>query len=232
MKILPAMDLIDGKCVRLYQGDFNKTTQVGSDPASQLQTFIDDGAEMIHIVDLDGARSGKPEQMDLISSLCAKSAVPIQIGGGIRNLETVKAYVDSGAARVVIGTAAIQNREFLLEALKKYKQHIAVGIDARNEKVAVSGWEQETEMDYIEFAKQMEELGVETIVFTDISKDGTMQGPNLVQLKKINDAVSCKIVASGGIRHQEDLDAIAALGIEEAIVGKAMYEGTVKLRRS
>lgn len=232
MKILPAMDLIDGKCVRLYQGDFNKTTEVGSDPVSQLQTFIDDGAEMIHIVDLDGARSGKPEQMELIASLCAKSAVPIQIGGGIRNLKTVEAYVDAGAARVVIGTAAIQNREFLLEALKKYKEHIVVGIDARNEKVAVSGWEQETEMDYIEFAKEMEELGVETIVFTDISKDGTMQGPNLAQLKKINDAVGCKIVASGGIRNQEDLDAVAALGIEEAIVGKAMYEGTVKLRRS
>lgn len=232
MKILPAMDLIDGKCVRLYQGDFNKTTQVGSDPASQLQTFIDDGAEIIHIVDLDGARSGKPEQIDLITALCAKSTVPIQVGGGIRNIETVEAYVNAGVGRVVIGTAAIQNREFLHEALEKYKKHIVIGIDARNEKVAVSGWEQETEMDYIEFAKQMDQLGVETIVFTDISKDGTMQGPNLEQLKKINDAVSCKIVASGGIRNQEDLEAVAALGIQEAIVGKAMYEGTVKLRRS
>lgn len=232
MKILPAMDLIDGKCVRLYQGDFNKTTQVGSDPASQLQTFIDDGAEIIHIVDLDGARSGKPEQIGLITALCAKSTVPIQVGGGIRNLETVESYVNAGVDRIVIGTAAIQNRAFLHDALKKYKKHIVIGIDARNEKVAVSGWEQETEMDYIEFAKQMEQAGVETIVFTDISKDGTMQGPNLVQLKKINDAVSCKIVASGGIRHQKDLDAIAELGINEAIVGKAMYEGTVKLRRS
>ncbi|MBM7713070.1 1-(5-phosphoribosyl)-5-[(5-phosphoribosylamino)methylideneamino]imidazole-4-carboxamide isomerase [Siminovitchia sp. FSL H7-0308] len=232
MKILPAMDLIDGKCVRLYQGDFNKTTQVGSDPASQLQTFMNDGAEIIHIVDLDGARSGKPEQFELISELCAKSTVPIQVGGGIRNLETVEAYVNSGVDRIVIGTAAIQDREFLQAALEKHRKHIVIGIDARNEKVAVSGWEQETEMDYIEFAKQMEQLGVQTIVFTDISKDGTMQGPNLEQLKKINDAVSCKIVASGGIRNQEDLDAVAALGIEEAIVGKAMYEGTVKLRRS
>lgn len=213
-------------------GDFNKTTQVGSDPASQLQTFMNDGAEIIHIVDLDGARSGKPEQFELISELCAKSTVPIQVGGGIRNLETVEAYVNSGVDRIVIGTAAIQDREFLQAALEKHRKHIVIGIDARNEKVAVSGWEQETEMDYIEFAKQMEQLGVQTIVFTDISKDGTMQGPNLEQLKKINDAVSCKIVASGGIRNQEDLDAVAALGIEEAIVGKAMYEGTVKLRRS
>ncbi|MBD8007041.1 1-(5-phosphoribosyl)-5-[(5-phosphoribosylamino)methylideneamino]imidazole-4-carboxamide isomerase [Bacillus norwichensis] len=232
MKILPAMDLIDGKCVRLYQGDFNQTTQVGSDPESQLQTFIDDGAEIIHIVDLDGARSGRPDQLELISRLCAKSPVPIQIGGGIRNLETVKAYVEAGAERVVIGTAAVEDEHFLKEALKDYKKNIVIGIDARNEKVAVSGWETETEVDYIKFAKKMEELGVETIVFTDISKDGTMQGPNLEQLKKINDAVECKIVASGGIRNQSDLDAIAGLGIEEAIVGKAMYEGTVKLRRS
>lgn len=232
MKILPAMDLIDGKCVRLYQGDFNQTTQVGSDPESQLQTFIEDGAEIVHIVDLDGARSGKPDQLELISKLCAKSTVPIQIGGGIRNLETVKAYVEAGAERVVIGTAAVEDEDFLKEALKDYKKNIVIGIDARNEKVAVSGWETETEVDYIEFAKKMEELGVETIVFTDISKDGTMQGPNLEQLKKINDAVGCKIVASGGIRNEADLDAVAQLGIEEAIVGKAMYEGTVKLRRS
>ena len=232
MKILPAMDLIDGKCVRLYQGDFNQTTEVGSDPESQLQTFIDDGAEIVHIVDLDGARSGKPDQLELISKLCSKSTVPIQIGGGIRTQETVKAYVEAGADRVVIGTAAIQDEEFLKEALAQYKRHIVIGIDARNEKVAVSGWETETEVDYIDFAKKMESLGVETIVFTDISKDGTMQGPNLEQLKKINDAVQCKIVASGGIRNQADLDAVGALGIEEAIVGKAMYEGTVKLRRS
>ncbi|MFD1707774.1 1-(5-phosphoribosyl)-5-[(5-phosphoribosylamino)methylideneamino]imidazole-4-carboxamide isomerase [Siminovitchia sediminis] len=232
MKILPAMDLIDGKCVRLYQGDFNKTTQVGSDPESQLQTFIEDGAEIIHIVDLDGARSGKPEQLELISKLCAKSTVPIQVGGGIRNLETVKAYVEAGVDRIVIGTAAVHDENFLKEALKDYQKHIVVGIDARDEKVAVAGWETETEADYIEFAKKMETLGVETIVFTDISKDGTMQGPNLDQLRKINDAVNCKIVASGGIRNQADLDAVAALGLEEAIVGKAMYEGTVKLRRS
>lgn len=232
MKILPAMDLINGKCVRLYQGDFNQTTQVGSDPESQLQTFINDGAEIIHIVDLDGARSGKPEQLELISKLCSESTVPIQIGGGIRTLETVQSYVEAGAERVVIGTAAVQDEAFLKEALAKYKKHIVIGIDARDEKVAVSGWETETEVDYIEFAKKMEQLGVETIVFTDISKDGTMQGPNLEQLKKMNDAVQCKIVASGGIRNQADLDAVAELGIEEAIVGKAMYEGTVKLRRS
>ncbi|WP_062105746.1 1-(5-phosphoribosyl)-5-[(5-phosphoribosylamino)methylideneamino]imidazole-4-carboxamide isomerase [Bacillus niameyensis] len=230
MKILPAMDLINGKCVRLYQGDFNQTTQVGSDPQSQLQTFIRDGAEIIHIVDLDGARSGNPEQYELIAKLSQNSTVPIQVGGGIRTIETVKAYVEAGVSRIVIGTAALEDEAFLKQALEHYSEQIVIGIDARNEKVATRGWESETEVDYIEFAKSMEQLGVKRIVFTDISKDGTMQGPNLEQLKKIHDAVDCEIVASGGIRNQADLAAIAEIGIKEAIVGKAMYEGTVKLR--
>ncbi len=230
MKILPAMDLINGKCVRLYQGDFKQTTQVGSDPATQLKTFIEDGAEIIHIVDLDGARSGNPDQLELISKLCSISTVPVQVGGGIRSLETVRAYIKAGVSRVVIGTAALEDENFLKEALKNFQANIVIGIDARDEKVAVSGWETETDVNYIEFAQQMEQLGVKTIVFTDISKDGTMQGPNLEQLQKINEAVDCTIVASGGIRNQADLDAVAELGITEAIVGKAMYEGTVKLR--
>ena len=229
MKILPAMDLIDGKCVMLYQGDFEQTTKVGSDPESQIKMFINDGAEIIHIVDLDGARSGNPAQIELISKLCGLSTVPVQVGGGIRTLETVKAYIEAGVARVVLGTAALEDESFLKEALKNYQENIVIGIDARNEKVAVRGWETETEVDYIQFAKKMEQLGAKTIVFTDISKDGIMQGPNLEQLQKINEAVECTIVASGGIRNQADLDAVSAIGITEAIVGTAMYEGTVKL---
>ena len=230
MKIIPAMDLIDGKCVRLYQGDFSKTTEVGSDPETQIRTFVEDGAQMIHIVDLDGARSGSPSQRELIAKLCSWSPVPVQIGGGIRNLETVSQYIEAGARRVILGTAAVQDEKFLKASLEKYGPNIAVGIDARNRKVAVQGWETETETDYIEFAKRMEKLGVQTIIFTDISKDGTMQGPNLEQLQEINEAVSCSIVASGGIRSEEDLLAISEIGIEEAIVGKAMYEGKIKLR--
>ncbi|GIN59804.1 1-(5-phosphoribosyl)-5-[(5-phosphoribosylamino)methylideneamino]imidazole-4-carboxamide isomerase [Lederbergia ruris] len=230
MIILPAMDLINGQCVRLYQGDFKQTTQVGSAPESQLHTFIEDGAKIIHIVDLDGARSGEPEQLDLISKLAKSSSVPIQVGGGIRTLETIKAYIEAGVSRIVIGTAALEDEAFLKAALEDYQEHIVIGIDARDEKVATRGWETETEVDYIEFAQKMEQLGVRRIVFTDISKDGTMQGPNLEQLRKIHEAVSCDIVASGGIRNQTDLEAIAEIGIQEAIVGKAMYEGTIKLR--
>ncbi|MBM7572274.1 1-(5-phosphoribosyl)-5-[(5-phosphoribosylamino)methylideneamino]imidazole-4-carboxamide isomerase [Aquibacillus albus] len=230
MKILPAIDLIDGKCVRLYQGDFDKTTQVGSDPESQLQTFIEDGAEIVHIVDLDGARNGEARQYDLIKKLCAQSTVPIQVGGGIRTLETIKNLVDIGASRLVLGTAALEDEKFLREALNQYADHIVVGIDAKDGKVATRGWETVSEINYIDFAKQMEALGVKTIVFTDISRDGTMTGPNLDALQDLLKAVDCKIVASGGIKDNADLKALEEIGIEEAIVGKAIYEGKVTLK--
>ncbi|GGM37785.1 1-(5-phosphoribosyl)-5-[(5-phosphoribosylamino) methylideneamino] imidazole-4-carboxamide isomerase [Paraliobacillus quinghaiensis] len=230
MKILPAIDLIDGKCVRLYQGDFNKTTQVGSDPVTQLKTFLANGAEIVHIVDLDGARDGSARQYQLISKLCEISTVPIQIGGGIRNMETVEKLIEAGADRLVLGTAAIEDQDFLKAALAKYAEHIVVGIDAKDEKVAIHGWETVSELDYVTFAKQMEQLGVQTIVFTDISKDGTMMGPNLDALEKLLANVSCKIVASGGISSDKDIEALAAIGIEEAIVGKAIYQGTVTLK--
>ncbi|WP_186577341.1 1-(5-phosphoribosyl)-5-[(5-phosphoribosylamino)methylideneamino]imidazole-4-carboxamide isomerase [Aquibacillus kalidii] len=230
MKILPAIDLIDGKCVRLYQGDFTKTTQVGSDPESQLESFLKDGAEIVHIVDLDGARNGDARQYNLIKKLCQKATVPIQVGGGIRNLDTIEKLVEVGASRLVLGTAALEDEQFLQDAIAKYAEHIVVGIDAKDGMVATRGWETVTEVNYIEFAKKMESLGVQTIVFTDISRDGTMAGPNLSALQDLQKAVSCKIVASGGIRSNEDLEELDSIGIEEAIVGKAIYEGKVKLK--
>lgn len=232
MKILPAIDLINGKCVRLYQGDFNKTTQVGSDPESQLASFLNDGAEIVHIVDLDGARNGEARQYDLIKKLCSQSTVPIQVGGGIRNLETIKNLIEAGASRLVLGTAALEDENFLRTALEKYADYIVIGIDAKDGKVATRGWETVSEIDYIEFAKKMESLGVKTIVFTDISRDGTMTGPNLQQLQALMDAVSCKIVASGGIKDNGDLKLLKEIGIQEAIVGKAIYEGKVTLKEA
>ncbi|KYD08467.1 1-(5-phosphoribosyl)-5-[(5-phosphoribosylamino)methylideneamino]imidazole-4-carboxamide isomerase [Heyndrickxia sporothermodurans] len=229
MKIIPAIDLINGKCVRLYQGDFSKTTEVGSDPESQLLRFIQDGAEMIHIVDLDGARAGKPKQYELINKLCSLSNIPIEVGGGIRDIETIDKYVSIGVSRIVLGTAALEREDFLKEALDKYNQYIVIGIDAIKGKVATRGWETVSEIEYIGFAKKMESLGVQTIVYTDISKDGTLTGPNLKELKQISNEVSCNIVASGGIRNMEDLQEIKKIGITEAIVGKAIYDGQVKL---
>ncbi|WP_163536902.1 1-(5-phosphoribosyl)-5-[(5-phosphoribosylamino)methylideneamino]imidazole-4-carboxamide isomerase [Gracilibacillus sp. YIM 98692] len=230
MKILPAIDLIDGKCVRLYQGDFSKTEQVGSDPISQLKTFLADGAEIVHIVDLDGARSGEARQYQLIEQLCEIATVPVQVGGGIRDIETIEKLVNAGADRLVIGTAALEDEEFLREALERFGKHIVVGIDAKNEMVATRGWENVSEMHYITFAEKMEALGVQTIVFTDISRDGTLTGPNLEQLQKLNDAVNCKIVASGGVSSNEDIEALDQIGIKEAIVGKAIYDGKVTLK--
>ncbi|MGV3489529.1 MAG: 1-(5-phosphoribosyl)-5-[(5-phosphoribosylamino)methylideneamino]imidazole-4-carboxamide isomerase [Tuberibacillus sp.] len=229
MKIIPAIDLINGQCVRLYQGDFSKATQVADDPQSQLQRFIDDGAEMIHIVDLDGARAGQPVQQELIHRLCALSTVPIEVGGGIRDIETVKRYVDMGVSRIVLGTAAIEDSSFLQKALDTYGDYIAIGIDAKDGKVATRGWENVTETDFITFTQQMESQGAKTIIFTDISKDGTMKGPSLEAYKQLKRAVTAQIVASGGIRSMEDLQALSDIGITEAIVGKAIYEGRVML---
>ncbi|MDQ0177422.1 1-(5-phosphoribosyl)-5-[(5-phosphoribosylamino)methylideneamino]imidazole-4-carboxamide isomerase [Bacillus chungangensis] len=230
MIIIPAIDLIDGKCVRLYQGDFNKTTEVGSDPRSQIQQFLTDGAKIVHIVDLDGARAGEAKQYGLIQDLAKMSTVPIQVGGGIRNLQTVERYLEAGVTRIVLGTAALEDNTFVTEALTQFRDHIVIGIDAKNGQVATRGWETVTAIDFIEFAKQMEALGAKTIVFTDISRDGTMTGPNLAQLKQISEAVTCTIVASGGIRSMDDLTDLAGIGMKEAIVGKAIYDGSIKLK--
>jgi phosphoribosylformimino-5-aminoimidazole carboxamide ribotide isomerase len=204
---------------------------VASDPLIQIQQFIEDGAELVHIVDLDGARRGTSVQFELIRKLVEISRIPIQVGGGIRDLETIDKYICAGVARLVLGTAAIEKPGFLQEALKKYHQHIVIGIDAKNGKVATSGWENISEVNYLEFAKKMEQLGVETIIYTDISKDGTMSGPNLYHLEKIVNQVGCKIIASGGIRHYEDILSLSGIGITDAIVGKAIYDGKVSLRR-
>lgn len=232
MKILPAIDLMNGQCVRLYQGDFNQSEQVAKDPVEQLKRFIGDGAEIVHIVDLDGARDQKKRQYPLIKTLVEAANVPIEVGGGIRSMEEVDQLINLGVDRIVLGTAAIEDPEFLKQALAKYQKNIVVGIDAKNKKVATHGWETVSELDYITFAKDMEALGVETIVFTDISKDGTMEGPSIEQLQAIHTAVNCKIVASGGISKLEDLEQLKAIGIEEAIVGKAIYQGAIDLKEA
>jgi phosphoribosylformimino-5-aminoimidazole carboxamide ribotide isomerase len=229
IRILPAIDLIEGQCVRLYQGEFSSSSKVADDPETQLLQFINSGAEMIHIVDLDGARAGIPVQFETIKYLCSRSAVPVEVGGGIRSIETINRYIDAGVSRLVLGTAAIENEALLKEALNSYADKIAIGIDAKGGKVATRGWESITETDYVNFTKRMEDLGAQTIIFTDISKDGTMSGPNFEAYKELQETVSCNIVASGGIRDMQDLIALNEIGITEAIVGKAVYEGRVTL---
>jgi phosphoribosylformimino-5-aminoimidazole carboxamide ribotide isomerase len=223
------MDLRDGKCVRLYQGKFNKSEIVGENPLEVAMGFKKSGAEYIHMVDLDGALNGEIKNLSIISEVIKNVNIPVELGGGIRNMETVDMLVETGVSRVILGTAALKDMEFVKKAVKKYGEKIAVGIDAKNEKVAVNGWVNVSDVDYIDFAQQMESMGVKTIIFTDISKDGTLQGPNLEQLEKIQKSVSCNIIASGGIKTVEDLKSIKNMEIYGAITGKAIYSGNINL---
>lgn len=232
MIIFPAMDLRDGKCVRLYQGEFSKSEVVGENPLDVALSFKESGAEYIHMVDLDGALNGEIKNLNIISEVIKAVNIPVELGGGIRNMETVDMLIETGVSRVILGTAALKDMEFVKQAVKKYGEKIAVGIDAKNEKVAVNGWVNVSDVNYIDFAKQMENIGVKTIIFTDISKDGTLQGPNLEQLEKIEKSVSCNIIASGGIKSVEDLKNIKNMGIYGAITGKAIYSGNINLKEA
>lgn len=232
MIILPAIDLREGKCVRLYQGKFEASEVVGENPVEVALSFKESGAEYIHVVDLDGALNGEIKNLNIISEVVKKVQIPVELGGGIRDMKTIDMLIQSGVARVILGTAALNNPELVKEAVKKYGEKIAVGIDAKDEKVAVNGWLDISSVDYIEFAKEMEKIGVKTIIFTDISKDGTLQGPNLEQLGKLQKNVNCNIIASGGIKNIDDLRAINEMGIYGAITGKAIYSGNVDLKEA
>ncbi len=232
MIILPAIDLREGKCVRLYQGKFEASEVVGENPVEVALSFKESGAEYIHVVDLDGALNGEIKNLNIISEVVKKVQIPVELGGGIRDMKTIDMLIQSGVARVILGTAALNNPELVKEAVKKYGEKIAVGIDAKDEKVAVNGWLDISSVDYIEFAKEMEKIGVKTIIFTDISKDGTLQGPNLEQLGKLQKNVNCNIIASGGIKNIDDLRAINEMGIYGAITGKAIYSGNIDLKEA
>lgn len=232
MIILPAIDLREGKCVRLYQGKFEASEVVGENPVEVALSFKESGAEYIHVVDLDGALNGEIKNLNIISEVVKKVQIPVELGGGIRDMKTIDMLIQSGVARVILGTAALNNPELVKEAVKKYGEKIAVGIDAKDEKVAVNGWLDISSVDYIEFAKEMEKIGVKTIIFTDISKDGTLQGPNLEQLGKLQKNVNCNIIASGGIKNIDDLRAINEMGIYGAITGKAIYSGNIALKEA
>jgi len=232
MIIFPAIDIKDGQCVRLYKGEFSKTEVVSQDIIETAKNLQRDGAEFIHMVDLDGALKGKPGNLETISEILKNIDIPVELGGGIRSLETIENILGIGINRVILGTSALNNKKLVIEAVKKYGKKIVVGIDANNRKVAVEGWVKVSNVDYIEFAKNMEQIGVETIIFTDISRDGTLKGPNLEQLDEINSSVSCNIIASGGIKNLEDIISIKKLGIYGAITGKAIYAGTLNLKEA
>lgn len=229
MQIFPAIDLKNGQCVRLFQGDFSKQTVVNEDPIAQAKAFASDGATYLHIVDLDGALEGRPVNLEIIKKMQTVAKIPVQVGGGIRSMAQVDYYLESGVNRVIIGSAALTNPDFLRAAVQKYGSKIAAGIDAKNGFVATSGWLDVSQVSYLDLAKQMEEMDVETIIYTDISRDGTLTGPNLEQMAALQKHVSINLVASGGVSSRADLEALAKLGLYGAIAGKALYNGNISM---
>ncbi|MBC1546578.1 1-(5-phosphoribosyl)-5-[(5-phosphoribosylamino)methylideneamino]imidazole-4-carboxamide isomerase [Listeria sp. FSL L7-1435] len=229
MQIFPAIDLKNGQCVRLFQGDFSKQTVVNEDPIAQAKAFAADGATYLHIVDLDGALEGRPVNLEIIQKMKQSAKVPVQVGGGIRSMAQVDYYLESGIDRVIIGSAALTEPDFLRAAVQKYGPKIAAGIDAKNGFVATSGWLDVSQVSYLDLAKRMEEMDVETIIYTDISRDGTLTGPNLEQMAALQKHVSINLVASGGVSSRTDLEALAKLGLYGAIAGKALYNGHISM---
>lgn len=229
MIILPAIDIKDGNCVRLYKGDYSTAHKVAEDAVTTAKGFEHDGAAWMHMVDLDGAKAKKPVNNELILNVRKNTGLNIEVGGGIRDMASIEYYIENGINRVILGSAALQNPELVKEAAAKYGKHIAVGIDALNEMIAAEGWTETSSVNYIEMAKQMEAVGVQYIIFTDISKDGTLQGPNFDQLQRLNDAVSCNIIASGGVSCLDDIIKLNDLGLYGAIAGKAIYSKALSL---
>ncbi|HIX64869.1 MAG TPA: 1-(5-phosphoribosyl)-5-[(5-phosphoribosylamino)methylideneamino]imidazole-4-carboxamide isomerase [Candidatus Anaerotruncus excrementipullorum] len=232
MIILPAIDIQGGTCVRLFQGDFSTAQKVAEDPVDTAIQFRADGAAWIHMVDLDGAKHGSRENTETFLQVAARSGLQVELGGGIRDLETVSYYLERGISRVILGSAAVKNPALVQQAVQRYGSRIAVGIDAKNGIVATEGWLDRSGVSYLELAKQMEQIGVQYLIFTDISRDGTLSGLNLEQLDAINRAVSCRIIASGGVRSLADIEACQKLGLYGVICGKSLYQGTLKLKEA
>lgn len=232
MRILPAIDLHDQMCVRLVKGDYATAHKVAEDAADTAKAFLDAGAEQIHMVDLDGAKDGTHPNYPVVRRVIEQTGAAVELGGGIRTMEDVERVLELGVKRVIIGSAAVKNPQFVKEACEKYGDKIAVGIDALHGTVRTEGWIKDSGTDYIAFAKLMESYGVKTIIFTDIDKDGMLSGPNFEQLQALRDAVSCGIVASGGVSTLEDIAKLRDMGIEEAIAGKAVYTGQLDVKQA
>ena len=230
MRIYPAIDIIDGACVRLVQGDYSQKTKFADDPCEIAMRWQNEGGEFIHIVDLDGARNGEMPNFDLIVRIADQLNIPIEVGGGVRNMECVEKYLDNGVNRVIIGTSALSNPDFVKEAVSKYGERIVVGIDAKDGMVAVNGWEEVSTTSAIDLAKQMEKIGVKTIIYTDIATDGMLKGPNVQAMKEMTEAVSIDVVASGGVSSVDDIARLKDTGVEGAIVGKALYTDALCLK--
>lgn len=232
MELFPAIDLIDGCAVRLVKGDYAQKTVYSDDPAAVARSFHEAGAKYLHVVDLEGARDGGTPNLETIKKIVAASGLLVEVGGGIRSEEVIKRYLDAGVFRVILGTAAVQNPEFLAEMVEKYKEKIAVGVDIRDGMVAIKGWTEVSEKSCFEFCEWLEKLGVRTIICTDISRDGLLSGTNLELYKEMAERFSVNLVASGGVSTLEDVKKLSEMGIYGAILGKALYTGAIDLKEA
>ncbi|HNX64365.1 MAG TPA: 1-(5-phosphoribosyl)-5-[(5-phosphoribosylamino)methylideneamino]imidazole-4-carboxamide isomerase [Oscillospiraceae bacterium] len=232
MIILPAIDIKDGNCVRLFKGDFSTVEKVAENYMETALSFEKCGAGWIHMVDLDGAKNAEPVNNEIFIDVAKNTSLKVELGGGIRSLDTVEYYLKNGISRVILGSIAVKNPEIVKDAVKNFGDRIAVGIDAIDGMAAAEGWLDKSEINYIDLAAEMVKVGVKYIIFTDISKDGTLSGPNLEQLEKLNKAVNADIIASGGIHTINDIIACKALGLYGTICGKSIYKGTIDLREA
>lgn len=232
MKIFPAIDLSEGCAVRLLKGDYNQKTVYSDDPVSIAKGFRTAGGEILHLVDLDGAKSGYAAAAEIVAKIAAESGMFVEIGGGIRNAETVKQYLDAGVGRVILGTAALRDRAFLEEMIRLYGEKIAVGVDIKNGNVAVQGWTEDDGVKYTDFLDYLDGIGVATVICTDVSKDGAMQGTNRELYRELAAKYSFKVVASGGVSTLDDIKALAKMDIYGAIVGRALYNGAIDLKEA
>lgn len=231
MIVFPAIDLKNGKCVRLLQGQKDAETIYFENPVEVAKMWESKGAQYLHLVDLDGAFEGQPKNMDVVKEIVETLNIPVELGGGIRNLEIAKNYIDIGVARIIIGTQAVKDFEFVEKLLSLYDEKVCVSIDAKNGIVCTEGWVENSNMEALELASKLESLGLSTLVYTDISKDGMMTGPNFEMLNVLNNHLHMNIIASGGVSSVEDMKRLEAMGLYGAITGKALYEGTIDLEK-
>ncbi len=234
MILYPAIDLKDGNCVRLLRGEMEAATVFGTDPAAQARAFVDAGCRWLHLVDLNGAFAGHPVNAGAVEAILAAVDVPVQLGGGIRNRATLEGWLEKGIARVILGTAAVRDPEFVRDAARAFPGRVAVGIDARAGRVAVEGWAEATDLEATDLARRFEDAGVAALIYTDIDRDGAMEGPNVSATAALAHAVSIPVIASGGVSSIEDLRALKACGapLDGAISGRALYEGRIDLREA
>ena len=230
MKIFPAIDIKDKKCVRLIKGDFNQKTEYEMSPVEQATQFIDKGFKNLHIVDLDGALTGETVNLDIIKEIVRKFDFKVEVGGGVRDFDSIQEYADIGVDKVILGSAAIKDKNFLKKACKKFPKKIALGLDAKDGKLSLSGWKESSGISTLDFLTEVNDYGISRLIFTDINKDGTKESPNFEETLKVAEISNCPVIISGGVSSIEDIKKAKTLkNIEGVIVGKAIYDGDIKL---